>query len=451
MMSVIEDVFSYVDENRDRYVELVKRLVSQPSVSATGEGINECADLVAEALEEHGVRAYTYTDHGGSPVVFGEVKAEAHATIMFYNHYDVQPPEPLDEWVSDPFNPKVAEGMIVGRGTADNKGNIAARIAAVDALFNTLGEVPVNVKFLIEGEEEVGSPSLARFVELHQQLLFADGCVWEYGYRDKLGRPVLNLGVKGLLYVELEVREGRGDLHSSWGALVENPAWRLVKALSTLRDERGRVMIDGFYDDVEEPGQRVLEMLERIPAEVYDASTLFGARVLEVENPARRLLLEPACNVCGLYSGYIGAGSKTVLPAKASAKLDFRLVPRQRPEDILAKLKKHLSNMGYGDVEVRMLQGYPAARTDPDEPLVELITSTAAEVYETEPVVLPSGYASGPMYIITNTLGIPCVSTGVGYYGSKPHAPNENIRIQDLITGIKHIALTMLRFHRALH
>ena len=450
-MSVVEDVFSYIDNNKDKYVKLVERLVSQPSVSATGDGINECADLVAEVLEEHGIRADKYTDHGGNPIVFGEIKAEAHATIMFYNHYDVQPPDPLDMWKTPPFNPRVVDDTIIGRGTADNKGNIAARIAAVDALLNTLGEVPVNVKFLIEGEEEIGSPSLAKFVELHRQLLFADGCVWEYGYRDKAGRPVLNLGVKGLLYVEMQVKENRDDLHSSWGALVENPAWRLVRALSTIRDEDGNILIDGFYDDIEEPDNLTLQLLEKIPSEVYDAQSLFGARVMHVENQAKRLLLEPACNICGFLSGYVGEGSKTVLPAKALAKLDFRLVPRQRPEDIFRKLVDHLRNLGYGEVEIKMFQGYPAARTDPREPLVELMASTAAEVYGTEPVILPSGYASGPMYIIANDLGIPCVSTGVGYYGSKPHAPNENIRIQDLITGIKHIALIMLRFHRALH
>ena len=445
---VVRDIFNYIENNRDRYIELLKRLVSQPSVSATGEGIKECAGLVSEMLEEIGVRTDTYTDHGGNPVVFGEIKAEAHATLMFYNHYDVQPPEPVDGWsVTKPFEPIVKDGKIFGRGTADNKGNIAARIAAVEAVLNKLGEVPVNIKFLIEGEEEMGSPTLPKFVDLHSDLLFADGCIWEFGYRNPLGNPVIYLGTKGMLYVELEAVGAEAEIHSSWGAIVENPAWRLVQVLNTIRDKTGRIKIRGFYDGVQKPSPKALSLLRKIPPEDIDVEKLFGARLFKKKTPLRALLLEPACNICGIISGYTGKGGKTIIPPKAMAKLDFRLVPNQDPTDLTEKLKKHLEENGFQDITVRVIKGYPAARTEPDHPFVDAVAETAQQAYGVEPVIYPSSAASGPMYLIVNRLGIPCVSTGVSYFGSRTHAVDENIRVEDFLAGIKHMALLILRLH----
>ena len=451
----VEELFRHIESKRERYLGFLKRLVEQPSVSATGEGIEECASQVAELLEEVGIRADIYRDHGGNPVVFGEIRAEAHATLMFYNHYDVQPPEPLDKWLSPPFTLAARNGKLYGRGAADNKGNIAARIAAVDSLLDTLGETPVNVKFLIEGEEEIGSPTLEKFCELHSDLLFADGCVWEYGYRNRAERPVIYLGVKGILYVELEAHGAATDLHSSWGCVVENPAWRLVKLLNTIRGDDGTILIDGFYDDVEKPGEELLSLLDDIdPAEV-DVKELFGAEITvggkRGKDALRALLLEPAVNICGIIAGYTGAGSKTVLPSRASTKLDFRLVPRQEPLDIFRKLENHIKKHGFTDISLNMVQGYPAARTAPDSPFVAAVAETARVAYGVEPVLYPSGAGSGPMYVITERLGIPCVSTGVGYPGSLAHAPNENIREQDFIAGIKHMALLMIRLHQYLH
>lgn len=448
----VYELFRYVDSNRERIVDDLKRLCKQPSVSAQGWGSEECADLVASMLEGSGIPAEVFKDHGGNPIVLGEVNMEAHKTLMFYNHYDVQPPEPYELWENDPFSPEVRGGKLYARGAADNKGNIIARIKAVEAFLKTFGEIPANVKFVIEGEEEIGSPSLPKFVNLHDELLFADGCVWEFGYKDRNERPTITLGVKGILYVELEVRGPSRDLHSSMGAIIPNPAWRLVRALSSMVNDEGECVIDGFYDDVIEPSDEELDLLKSVPFDEESLKKDVGikrfVRGLSGIDLLVNQYLRPACNVNGIVAGYTGKGSKTVLPSWARAKVDFRLVPNQRPEVVLNKLKSHLEARGFNDVSIAYSEhGYPPARTPPASPMVRLVTDTAKEAYKKEPVVYPTTAASGPMYLFTEKLKLHTVSTGVGYWGSNTHSPNENIRIDDLIEGVKHVILMMLKVH----
>ncbi|MCX8200993.1 MAG: M20/M25/M40 family metallo-hydrolase [Candidatus Caldarchaeum sp.] len=446
-MGKYEELFQYIERNRSRYVDWAMRLISVPSVSTYGTGLDECADLVAEMMEDVGVRAEKFSNpEGGGPIVVGTHNAEAHATLMFYNHYDVQPAEPLEKWTTPPFAPAVRGGLLYGRGAADNKGNIAARLAAVDALNNVLGEIPVNLKFFVEGGEEVGSPGLEKFAQTHRDKLFADGCVWEYGYRNKSGAPVVYFGLKGMLYVEVEASGPGKEVHSSWGAAVENPAWRLIHALSTIRRPDGRVAVEGFYDDVVYEGEELLAQVD-----IEDFSPPHKLLKAAQQNPLKNLLLEPTVNINGIISGYVGPGSKTIIPPSASAKLDFRLVPKQKPEKIFQSFVDHLKKNGFDDLNVKMLQAYPAARTNPSNFMPKLVTETAKEAYGIDPVAIPSGAASGPMYVVTDVLGIPCVSTGCGYYGSSVHGPDENIRIDDFVANIKHIALIMLNFHRYMH
>ncbi|MEM1946396.1 MAG: M20/M25/M40 family metallo-hydrolase [Candidatus Caldarchaeum sp.] len=439
------DLFNVIDRNKEKYLDWASRLISIPSVSAYKSGLHECAEAVAELIEQAGLRSRVYDNDEGGPFVLGELNTEAHATLMFYNHYDVQPAEPLEKWTSPPFTPTVRDGRLYGRGAADNKGNIAARLAAVDALLRTMGELPVNVKMLVEGGEEVGSPGLEKFVDRERDRLFADGCIWEYGYTNKKNAPMIYLGVKGMVYVELEAKGSGGEIHSSWGAVVENPAWRLVQALSTIRSSEGRVLIEGFYDDIDYAGE---ELLQSLSLEDFEPPAKL---IPSLANPLKALLLEPACNIDGLVAGYTGPGSKTIIPSSASAKLDFRLVPRQNPDNVRRQLVEHLLNNGFSDITVKILQSYPAARTDAESFIVKLVADMAELAYGVKPVVIPSGAASGPMYVVTELLSIPCVATGVGYYGSSPHGPNEHIRIADFVAGIKHIALIMLNFHRYFH
>ena len=421
-------------------------LVRQPSVAATGEGLEECAELLVDIMKENGIQARVLPVKGGPPAVYGEIRAKSSGapTILFYNHYDVQPPDPLDEWKYPPFDPHIVDGKIYGRGTSDNKGNIISRIHAVWAFLSAIGEVPVNVKFFVEGEEEIGSPHLAPFVEEHKELLKADCGIWEFGGVDHEGRPNIWLGLKGILYVELRVRETAVDTHSSMAPIVPNAAWRLVWALNSLKSEDGRVLVEGFYDDVVKPTRMELELIERIPYPEEEVKKDLGLesflKDLTGAELVKTLLLEPTCTICGLNSGYTGEGSKTVLPSTAMAKIDFRLVPNQRPKEILKKLREHLDKRGFNDVEIVVHGFLEPAKTPVEEDFVQLVIRAAEEVYQKEAVVYPTSAGSGPLYLFRNVLGIPMVSVGVGYPLSRAHAPNEHIRIKDYLLGTKLIA-----------
>jgi acetylornithine deacetylase/succinyl-diaminopimelate desuccinylase-like protein len=283
--------------------------------------------------------------------------------------------------------------------------------------------------------------------------LKVDGCIWEAGYKDPVGRPTVALGCKGILYVELRVRGAAKDLHSSWAAAVPNAAWRLTWALGTLKDERtGRVLIQGFYDRVQTPNQRTYDLADREPFDVAQYRQLFGIddflQGWDGREARRHYLFDPTCTICGLTSGYQGAGGKTVLPAEASAKLDFRLVPDQDPDDILRLLREHLSERGFADVEVVEVEGEGerAARSDPDAPIAKSVIETARELYGLEPLVLPNMAGTGPQYLVCAQFGVPAVGTGVGNADSNNHAPDENILIEDYIQGIKHMAWVFHHF-----
>jgi acetylornithine deacetylase/succinyl-diaminopimelate desuccinylase-like protein len=388
----------------------------------------------------------------GYPVVYGEVKGKSEKTVLFYNHYDVQPPDPLEEWESDPFGADIRDGKIYGRGVSDNKGNACARIQAIGTMLKLRKELPLTVKFLIEGEEEIGSPSLSDFVEENTDLLRADYGVWESGYMNPNGRPGIYLGVKGMLYVELAAKGASKDMHSGSATTVPNPAWRLIWALSSIKDANEQILIPGFYDDVLPPTAKEIELLKDAidDKELSDEESRQLARQkaqsLGLENYLldlygfdlhKRSLFSPTANICGLKSGYIGEGQKTVLPSRALAKMDYRLVPDQDPNDILEKLKEHLLRQGFGDIEVRLVSlDYPV-KTPAELPVVDAATRAALSVYGNAPVVSPTQGGSGPMYPFKKHLDLSFVSFGVGYWDSSNHAPNENIRLEDYKSGLK--------------
>ena len=445
-------VLPYIDAHREEYVRRLQDLCRQPSIAAQGVGLGETASKVAGMMEEAGIRAQVIPVEGGAPVVYGEVKGRGPRTLMFYNHYDVQPVDPLDEWTGDPFAADIRDGKIYARGVADNKGNLVARMCAVEAWLQAQTELPAGVRFIVEGEEEIGSPSLARFVRQHRDLVAADACIWESGQRDLQENVVLALGVKGICYVELEATGANRDLHSSTATSVPNPAWRLVWALSTLKDRNERVSIDGFYDDVVEPDAEEMAQLRRIAAQRDDDLQrrdygidrfLLGLSGMEL---VKRNLFQPTCTICGVASGYSGPGSKTVLPRRAAAKVDFRLVPKQRADDILAKLRKHLSQHGFADIAIRPLGLENPAKTPMTAEIAKIVSESVRRVYGREPVLLPTNQGTGPMHVLTAPAAIPTIGSGVGYAHSNVHAPNENIRVADFVDGIKHIATVLHLF-----
>jgi acetylornithine deacetylase/succinyl-diaminopimelate desuccinylase-like protein len=411
-------------------------------------GLEETAELVAQMMAEYGIPAQILPSKG-YPVVYGELRGDSPTTILFYNHYDVQPPEPVELWSSPPFEPTVSEDKLWCRGVSDNKGNIIARLLAIKAFTQVRGQLPVSVKFVIEGEEEIGSLNLPAFVVQNRQLLAADACIWEGGEVNWEGQPLIALGLKGILYVELEARGAQRDVHSSMATIVPNPVWRLVWALASLKDWDENILIPGFYDEVQAPTEQEVEAVKAMPSPEEDLKQGLGlehfVRGVSGFELKYRHLFQPTCNICGIVAGYTGAGSKTVLPCQAKAKLDFRLVPRQRGEDILTKLRQHLDDHGFSDIAINFVEAELPARTPLSSPFVTIVCDAAREIYGTEPVIMPTSAGTGPMASFTETLGLPTASSGVEYPDSRAHAPDENIRLEDFVQGAKHIAAILER------
>ncbi|HFD39248.1 MAG TPA: M20/M25/M40 family metallo-hydrolase, partial [Anaerolineae bacterium] len=314
----MDDLRAYVENHMTQTIARLQAFCRQPSIAAQGEGMAEMAALVRDALTEIGAQAEIMPTEG-YPVVVGRLDGARDKTLMFYNHYDVQPPDPLDLWDSPPFEPTIREGRLYARGVADNKGNLVARLAAVEAWRAVRGELPLNILFVVEGEEEIGSPHLGRFAETHQDMLQADGCIWESGYKDTKGRLRILLGVKGILAVELRARGANRDLHSANAAIIEAPAWRLLWALNSLKGPDERIRIPGFYDDVRPPDEQDRAMLAAWEYDEAGVLAEYGLDrfLLDLRGEAlkERLLFQPTCNICGFHTGYGGPGLKTVLPA----------------------------------------------------------------------------------------------------------------------------------------
>lgn len=452
-MVVMSDRFHsvdrYIEEHLDGWLAELTELCAVPSVSARHEGIDECASLVAELLRRRGFDARVEPS-AGHPVVLAHADgANADRTMLLYNHYDVQPPEPLELWESPPFAAQVRDGRLYARGAKDDKGELVARLAAIDALRAVDGRLPCRLTWLVEGEEEVGSNSLPAFVREHAGELACDGAIWEEGGIDDEGRPMVTLGARGLLYVELRVRTLSRDGHSGGANLLPNAAWRLVWALGTLKDANERVLIPGFSDAVRGISPRQQELLDVLPSheESYKASFALDRLLLDRTGAAVTAApFDPTCNIAGLTSGYQGPGSKTIVPAVASAKIDFRLVPDQDPDDICRKLRAHLDAGGFTDVEIEVLGPERPGIVDPDAPLVRLCAETAEEVYGKPALITPLTGGTTPMYLFTER-GVPVVAPGVGFGSSNlAHSPNENVRLVDLRRAAGHLARLLVRF-----
>jgi acetylornithine deacetylase/succinyl-diaminopimelate desuccinylase-like protein len=449
----MDDVLRYCDEHNDDAIKRLIELCSLPSVSAQNRAIQETADYVASELRGLGFEVQILPKPEGlpaQPVVYAEARGTSERTLLFYDHYDVQPEEPLDLWKTPPFEPVMKDGKLYARGAFDNKGNIAARFAAIKAWRDTRGDLPCGVKFCIEGDEEIGSPYMEAFVERHKELLAADACIWEGGGVTWEGLPMITLGVKGLLYVQLEVESISHDAHSSYGTVLPNAAWRLVWALASIKGEDERVQIEGFYDDVRPPTPEERAAVEKLPHDYAETLKSYGIErtttgVTGLDYNVRHLF-EPTATIDGLSSGYQGEGPKTVLPAKAMAKVDFRLVNDQDPHDIERKLRNHLNKHGFEDVRIVNLGGEHPARTPVTDPIVRIMLDAMKPVYGADPVITPTMAGTGPLYPFVTTLGLPTADCGIGYPDAAIHAPNENIRIEDFRNGTKAVAALLGRF-----
>ncbi|MEO9295758.1 MAG: M20/M25/M40 family metallo-hydrolase [Nitrososphaera sp.] len=442
-----------VDSQMDGLVSDLQTLIRQPSVSAKKVGLVECANLVAGMMQKAGISSEVLylDDKDVPPIVYGEVRSKANPgrTLLFYNHYDVQPEEPLELWDDEPFSGKIKDGRVFGRGSADDKGELITRIKAVEYFLKTTGDVPCNVKFMVEGEEEIGSVHVEQYLKKYRDRLACDGVIWEFGYVDAKDRPVVSLGMKGLLYIELAARGPSRDAHSSLAVLIENPAWRLLAALQTLRDPSGRILIKDWYKDVRAFTKQELAVIAKESFDDKEFKKEYGitrfvnnAKGVDVR---KALVGMPTCNIAGFVSGYTGPGAKTVLPSEAVVKLDFRLVPDMMPEKQLVRLKRHLKEKGFGDVEVRFIHGEAAARTSIGDPFVKRVAEAAKESFG-DVILSVSSAGTGPMYSFVKVLKSPCISVGSTYIFARIHSPNEFARIDLLNKCTKCIGRIMEKF-----
>ncbi len=444
----------YLESHLDESIAELSTLCAQPSVSAQNWGLPECAALVAEMLRKRGFQAEILAS-GGAPVVFGEREGKSSRTLIFYNHSDVQPAEPLDLWETPPFEPSLRDGKLYARGVSDDKGHLVSRLFAIDALLAECGELPCKVKFVVEGEEETSSVHLHDFVRDHKDKLAGHACVWEFGGVDHREHPTQNLGLRGICYVQLSAETASQDVHSgTGGSIFPNAAWRLTWALNSLKGPDEKIRIPHFYDAIRPPSQRDVELMKAMPETADEYRSRYGVKnfLHGLQGGVELRLAEvfqPTCTICGLSSGYEGPGSKTVLPARATAKVDFRLVPDQTPEMVLDLLRKHLDQEGFSDVKIEFLGGERPARTDPDDPFVRLVVDAAAEVYGAPQQIIPMGGGSGPNFIFKEYLHVPIVSAGVGYPGAQAHAPNENLRLDLYLKGARHIARILEEFGKS--
>ncbi len=450
-LSDYSKIDSYLIAHLDESIAELSRLVAQPSVGAQNWGMQACAEMVGEMLQKRGFTVEILPT-GGAPVVLGERKGKSDKTLMFYNHYDVQPAEPLDLWETPPFEPSQRDGKLYGRGVSDDKGHLTSRLHTIDALLAEDGELPCNVKFIVEGEEETGSMHLPKFITANKEKLAADACIWEFGGVDHREVPMQYLGLRGICYVELSIETAAIDVHSGLGgSIFANAAWRLVWALNTLKSPDEKILIPGWYEGIIPPTARDRELFAAQPDVADEYKTQFGVKGflkgltggvdLQIAE-----VFEPTCTICGLTSGYQGLGSKTVLPARASAKVDFRIALGQTIERCLVLLRQHLDAQGFSDIEIKFMGGGPAARTDPDHPFIKLVVDSAEEIFESKMELIPMVGGSGPNYPFVHELNMPVATAGLGHPDSRAHAPNENIRIDLYLKHARHMARVLKGF-----
>ena len=432
-----------VRERSERYVGWLSEACSISSLAGEPESLTNMANWVENRLTEVGATTERLTYEGAPDAVLGNL-GSGDRSVLIYDHYDVQPVDPIELWDSQPFQPEVRDGVFYARGAADNKGDLVARLAALEVYREIHGELPVEVKFLVEGEEETGSKNFEGLVARYGDKLRADGCIWEGIGIDHAGRPLFVFGAKGLAYVELTYQGLAEDQHSSLAVIAPSPVWHLVEAIATLRDPSGRVLIDGFYDDVIEPDAADDEMLQTIPFEEEEERKRLG--IEEFVGGAtgfdlvKRLYFEPTCNIAGIVAGFIVPGaSKTVLPKQAMAKLDLRLVPDQDPADIVAKLRSHLDERGFSDIHIAGHSMEHPVRSPADALIARAAVSAVDGIFDGPASLAPMMIGTGPMYPVAHSLGIPTVSpAGVCRPDSKIHAPNENCRIEDYLKVIEY-------------
>lgn len=446
-MSHLEKLDAYFTSKREEHLEQLKDFLRIPSISALSEhksDMQKAAEWLKDSFQQAGLENLSIDETEGHPVVYGDwLHAEGKPTILFYGHYDVQPVDPLNLWDSGPFDPEVRDNKLYARGASDDKGQVFMHVKAVEALMNENGSLPVNVKFIIEGEEEVGSTNLEKYIDENKDKLAADIIVISDTGMYGPGKPAICYGLRGLAGVQIDVKGAKGDLHSGiYGGGVQNPIHAISEILASFHDQEGTIVVDGFYDDV-----RPLEDEERAAYEALN----FDEDALKQEIGVRELFGEkgysyleqtwtrPTLEVNGVFGGFSGEGIKTVLPSEAGAKITCRLVPDQDPEDIVKKLKAHIEKHKPAGVTVTVSEfdkGKPFI-TPFDHPAIQAAGKSYEKVYEVPTAFTRMGGSIPIVAAFDEILNLPVVLMGFGLSSENFHAPNEHFHLENFDKGLR--------------
>ena len=439
----------YIDQNRERFLEELFSILRIPSVSAKADHKPDmywCAQRICDLLIEAGADEAYISETAGNPVVFGQKTVDPSArTVLVYGHYDVQPPEPLDKWRSDPFEPEIHDGAIWCRGANDDKGQLFMHIKAFEYLVRS-GKLAHNVKFMFEGEEEISSPSLPDWIRSHKDLLKADLCL--VSDTTMLGEnvPSINCGMRGMAYVEVKVTGPNKDLHSGhYGGTVANPIQVLCEMISTLIDADGRVTVPGFYDNVVDLPRADRKLLRKAPFNLKEYKDFLGVRALRGEKgytPLERVGIRPCLDVCGIWGGYTGEGAKTVLPSEAHAKISMRLVPNQRSAEITRLFAKHFKSTAPSCVKVEVIEreGGDGFLIPISSDAYKAASRAIGEVFGIDPVPARGGGSIAILAEVQKILGINPLLMGFGLERDTIHSPNESYLLKQLFGGMESIA-----------
>lgn len=448
-MSVSTDAF--IEGNRERFLNELKDFLRIPSISTLPEhrpDLDRAAEFVAASLRDAGLESVEIIHTDKHPLIYADwLHAAGKPTVLCYGHYDVQPADPLELWESPPFEPSVRDGSIYGRGTADDKGQMYMHIKAVETLRAVNGTLPINLKFLVEGEEEVGGESIAKYVAENPQKLKADVALVSDTALYAPGIPTLTIGLRGLVYLEVEANGPSRDLHSGlYGGAAPNPVFGLIELLAKAKNSRGEIKVPGVYDDVEPPAPSEKESWAQLPFKEKEflknevgSSKLSGETKFSV---LERLWARPTFEVHGIAGGFTGPGSKTVIPAKATAKVSFRLVPRQDPEKIIAAFRQFVKKHAPRGIqlEVRVLSASPGLSVNPDHPAIHTAAQAFADIYQKPTVFIRDGASIPIVGDFATHLGIPTVLMGFGLPDDGLHSPNEKYSLENYYKGIMTIA-----------
>jgi acetylornithine deacetylase/succinyl-diaminopimelate desuccinylase-like protein len=442
----MNNVIDFINTRRDQYLEELKAFLAIPSISALPEhaaDTRRCAEWCADEMRRIGLQNVRLIDTPGHPVVYGDwMGAEGAPTILFYGHYDVQPVDPLDLWQSPPFEATVRDGEIYARGAADDKGQVFMHFKAIEAHMKQNGRLPVNIKIILEGEEEVGSANLDNFIKANQEQLKADVVVISDSGMFARGVPSICYGLRGLVYFQIDLRGSKSDLHSgSFGGAVVNPNMALASLLAQMKDKSGRIRIPGFYDDVRDLTQEERDQWKRLPFNEKQYARELGAPKLFGEtgySTLERTWARPTFEVNGLLGGFTGEGAKTVIPAVAMAKVSMRLVPNQDPDKIAQLFEAYVKKIAPKSVEVKVtrMHGGKAWMTEFNNPFVQAAGRAIEKGFGKEPVFTREGGSIPVVATFSEILGLPSVLFGVGLPDENAHAPNEKLDLGNFHGGV---------------